>query len=673
MHKEWKLYIDDDELVNQLVKELGISKLTAKILCHRGIETVEEAEIFLNPETKQKFHNPFLMKDMDNAVSRIEQAINGKERIVVYGDYDVDGMSASAIMLRALKKLGATVSAYIPDRQSEGYGFNVPALHKIADSGASLLISVDCGISNVKEIEEVKERLDVIVTDHHLPSVEIDNAVAVIDPHQDSCKYPDKNLCGAGVAFKLCQALNNKINGIDFDDYIDDVEIATLGTIADIVPLAGENRKIVRLGLAKMTKTDNIGLKSLIEVSGLMGKKISAGHVGYSIAPRLNAAGRLATAAQGLKLLTTESEFEAKKIAERLNAENTQRKEIERELLEAADKKFNKLREERGGDVSAIIISGENWHPGVIGLTASRLLEKYYLPSIIISNEGEFSRGSCRSINALHMKNALDKFNHYFTQYGGHSAAAGFTIHTSDVESFSREFENYVKETLKDEDFIPQQMVDAIVDPLTMSVEQAEEIAKLEPFGVGNPHPVFAYKNVKGDYARTMGKNNEHLSFYINSNDDDNKTSIRAVAWHLGAFTPLVNNELIDITFVPDKNEWNDQTSVQCNIESLEPARENGNFPNRDALINIYQFLRQRSNSDKMQPFDICKFNADFKQSRYRNSDPKFNSIYTFNCALQIFEELGFINFDVDGNYFSMPENPNKLNLNRSRFWRLNQ
>ena len=429
MQKKWTVKNDDAEKISQLSRALGVTELTAKILIHRNITDIVDAKNFLNPESAP-FHNPFDMLGMADAVDRIGAAIEGGEKICVYGDYDVDGVSASAILMRTLKRLGAKVENYIPDR-SEGYGLNIPALKKISDSGVTLLISVDCGISNEKEISAVCQKLDVIVTDHHLPALEkVQSAIVVIDPHQDGCTYPEKNLCGAGIAFKICQALAQEFEGVNFSDYTTDIELAALATVADLVPLTGENRKIVRMGLTAMQKTSCIGLRELIKVSDLEGKKISSGHIAFQIAPRLNSVGRLETASIGVKLLLTSDESVAKNLAQRFDDMNEERKNIEANMLAEAEEKVSKLREELEGNLSSFAIVGQNWNGGVIGLTASKLVERYNLPTIVLSDGGDFSRGSCRSIPALHMKNALDSMAEIFEQYGGHSQAAGLSIKT---------------------------------------------------------------------------------------------------------------------------------------------------------------------------------------------------------------------------------------------------
>ena len=671
MRNDWTLYNDDEKLIKTLVDELNITVLTAKILLHRGITTVEEADNFLNVDTKYKFHDPFLMKGMPEAVDRIIKAVDKREKIAIYGDYDVDGMTASSIMLHTLKRFDASVQSYIPDRMNEGYGLNVPALEKLIAAGITLLISVDCGIANANEITAVKDKLDIIVTDHHLTQEPINDAFAVIDPHQSNCNYPYKDLCGAGIAFKLSQALQNKIKGVDIQDYIDDIDLAALATVADIVPLTGENRKIVKLGLKQMSDTKNIGLRNLIEVAKLTGKKINAGHVGFNIAPRLNSTGRLATASRGVTLLTTEDEEFAKRIAEELETENIVRKNKEQQMLITANQKYIDMRRRKGGDMSSIVIAAEDWHPGIIGLTASKFVEKHYLPTIVIAVQDGIARGSCRSIAALNMKETLDYFKSYFTQYGGHAAAAGFSIKPKDINQFREDFDSYVKDKLTDDDFIPKKNIDALVNPSLIQIQSVDELEKLSPFGINNPQPVLAYSDIKGDNVKAMGGNNAHLSFMIKS-DDASRKDMRAVAWSKGAFVSLVENEKVDITFMPTKDEFQGNVKVQCIVNTLEPSQATGLFPNRDVMINIYRFLRSCSDEADFKPFDICKLNTAFKKSTYANENVQQNSIYTMSCAIKVFEELGLMCFSFNNGGYFMPKATKKFALNESRFWRIN-
>lgn len=659
MQKKWIIKKDNAETVQKLSAELGVTELTAKILVHRGITEVKDAEIFLNPETAP-FYNPFEMLGMRDAVDRIIIAIDGGEKICIYGDYDVDGMSASAILTRTLKKLGAEVENYIPAR-SEGYGLNIPALKKISDGGASLLITVDCGISNEKEISAVCDKLDIIVTDHHLPALDkVTSAVAVVDPNQLECNYPEKNLCGAGVAFKLSQALFQEMRGENFQTYTTDIDLAALATVADLVSITSENRKIVKLGLQEMLQTKNLGLKSLIEVSELADRKISTGHIAFQLAPRLNSIGRLETASEGLKLLLTEDETQAKVLAAKLNEMNQTRKDIEAEMLAVAEEKVAKLRAESEGNLSTLVIDGENWNGGVIGLTASKLVEKYNLPTIILSVAGDEARGSCRSISALHIKTALDSMAELFEQYGGHSQAAGLSIKTKKIPELKRRFDDYVKRHLRDDDFLPLLMVDALINPAELTLNDAKEFEKFEPYGLGNPRPVLACKNIRGTGAKKIGKDLNHLSFTIQGEE----RNIRAVAWDRGNFSALVENESIDLAYEPEIDEWQETFSVQCMINYLEPAKVEGAFPDREKLADIYKFLKQLSSQTNQ--FEVCDFATKFNSATRKNFP-----MYTILNAIEIFQELGFLKINAEEKTFELPTFSKKLKLSNSRTFRL--
>ena len=659
MRKKWIVKEADAAKVREISDALGVSELTAKVLYHRGIRDAQSAKNFLEPEAAP-FNDPFLMLGMREAVDRIIKAIKAREKICVYGDYDVDGMSASAILIRTLKKFGANVESYIPAR-AEGYGLNIPALKKISAEGAKLLISVDCGITNEKEIAAVRDTLDVIITDHHLPALEaIKSAVAVVNPNQSGCPYPEKNLCGAGVAFKLSQALAQEISGVDYQTYTADIDIAALATVADLVQLVGENRKIVRMGLKQMRQTDCVGLKALLSVSGLGDRKILAGHVAFQIAPRLNSVGRLRTAREGLKLLLMEDALEARALAKELNKLNQKRKDIEAEILSAAEEKVRVMREENGGDLSTLVIAGENWAEGVIGLTASKLVERYNLPTIILTTaDGITYRGSCRSIPALHMENALDAMAELFEQYGGHSQAAGLSIAAKEVPKLARRFDDYVRKNLRDEDFQPILNVDALIDPAQINVEVAREFNKFEPYGLGNPHPVLACKNVRGAAAKAIGSGGAHLSFTLNA-----EKNIRAVAWNCGSLAPLVENEPLDLAYEPSLDEWQGEVRIQCAVSSLEPVEVAGEFPDREQLVDVYNFLRRvRSFTEH---FDLCEVVRAFNNQTGKNF-----STYKIDSAVKIFEELGLIIINRDKKSFELPRPKNKLELNNSRTFRL--
>lgn len=663
MRKNWIVKDSDTSTVQAIAAAVNVSELTAKILYHRGIHDAQSAKNFMEPEAAP-FNDPFLMKGMREAVDRISRAIDEHEKICVYGDYDVDGMSASAILIRTLRKLGAQVESYIPAR-SDGYGMNIPALKKILSEGSTLLVSVDCGITNEREIAAVKNKLDVIITDHHLPALEdIKSAVAVVNPNQRGCPYPDKNLCGAGVAFKLSQALMNYLRGVDVQEYTTDIELAALATVADLVPILGENRKIVRVGLRAMRSTLCTGLRALVNVSVSGDKRISPGHVAFQIAPRLNSVGRLKSASDGLALLLSENDDEANEMARVLNKMNQDRKDIEAKMLLEAEEKVRTLREELGGDLSTLVISGEGWQEGVIGLTASKLVERYNLPTIILTTQdGIISRGSCRSIPTLHMKNALDAMADLFDQYGGHSQAAGLNIATKKIPELVRRFDEYVRRNLRDEDFQPILNIDALIHPAQINIDIAHEFDKFEPYGIGNPRPILACRNVRGTLARAIGKDGNHLSFVIPAASSD-MPNIRAVAWSCGNLAPLVENEPVDVAYEPSLDEWQGNVRIQCTVSSLEPVEIADEFPERVQLVEVYNFLRRaRVYTER---FDLCEL-----LKAFNNATGKNFSIYTFDSAIKIFEELGLIVFNRDKKIFDMPRPKNKLELMNSRTYRL--
>lgn len=661
MEKKWNIKTDDAAQIKKLAAAVGIGELTAKILIHRGITNAADAEKFLNADTAQEFYDPFLMNGMEDAVDRIILAIEGEEKICVYGDYDVDGMSGTALLVRALKNFGANVEWYIPER-AEGYGINVDALKKIIAGGASLLISVDCGISNAKEIAAVAGQIDFIITDHHLPALDEINpaeVVAVIDPHQKICNYPDKNLCGAGVAFKICQALAQELENIPFHEYAVDIEIAALATVADLVPLTGENRKIVRLGLKKMAKTDCIGLAALVKVSGFEDKKISSENVAFQIAPRLNSISRLKSAKIGAQLLLTDDALNAAQIAQELDAANIKRKETEKEIFVQAEEKLQILRDEKSGNLWTLVVADKKWNAGIVGLTASKLAEKYSLPSIVISEGDLISRGSCRSIPALHIKNALDTMAELFDNYGGHSQAAGFSIPTKKIPEFKQRFDSYVKNHLQDKDFLPVVEIDALIHPAQISLKTAEEFERLQPCGVGNAEVVFACRNVRCDSAKIIGSDKSHLSFVIRA-DSENVPNVRAVSFGNAKFASVVENSPVDIIFRPMIDTWQDEIYLKCFVSDIAPSGDKGVLT-REILAELYKFLK--SSGDK-------NFNLYALTENFNHAAAQSFTVHQMFTATNIFLELGLLQVN-DDQTFTLPA-ASKRTLENSRTFRLN-
>ncbi len=656
MRKKWNVYVGDEEKIREFSREIPISEEVASILWHRGICTKEAAMAFLDPECRQVFHDPFLMKDMDKAVMRISSAVESGEKITVYGDYDVDGITATVLLMRSLQRLGARVDYYIPDRQAEGYGFHEPALRKLAAEGTKLLVSVDCGITSVEDVAAIHEELDIVITDHHLPGKELPKAIAIVNPHREDCRYPDKDLAGVGVAFKLCQALWKSMEGVSFAE---DTELVALGTIADIVPLLGENRKLVKMGLKAIAETKFPGLQALIEVSGLQGREIGSGQIGFTLAPRLNAAGRIGSALEGVKLLLTEDRDEADGIAAMLNEQNLQRQQIEREILELAEEELKRMDLEK---MHAIVLDGEEWHQGVIGIVASRLVDRYYLPVIIISRQGGIGKGSCRSIKGLHMYEALCACKEHLLKFGGHSQAAGLTLMTENIEGFRKAFDAYVAGLLTEDDYIPAIELESELSPGDIRMQLVEDIAKLEPYGMGNPKPLFGSRNVRGIHARPIGRDGKHLAFDM----ENPEHTVSALYWNKGSYADIVNGESLDIVYAPQINEWQGRRYIEILLQEMEPAASERIFPDRSLLIKIYTFLKELNTVRGKIPFDACALTVAFSK-RFGHI-----SLYSMKSGLRVFQELGLLHGDLEEKRYILPVPKGKMDLMESPSYRRN-
>ena len=655
MLKEWRKYDRIPEAA-ALASALGVTELAAEALWHRGLREAEEAERFLHPE-EVPFCDPFLMKDMEKAVKRISQALDGHEKIVIYGDYDVDGMTATSLMVHNLRALGAEVSYYIPDRKKEGYGFNLKALQQIASEGAELLISVDCGIASVEDVAAMAGKLDIVITDHHLPGEKLPPALAVVNPHRQDCPYPDKNLAGVGVAFKLCQALWKRLRGKDFQG---DLELVALGTVADIVPLTGENRKIVKQGLIKLQESDFLGIRALVEVAGLKDKEITAGHIGFVLAPRLNAAGRLGSATDGVRLLLSRDIDEAEQLAQELDMLNGRRQATEAEILAAA------VAELESGDTSpedmqAIVVAGKEWNPGVIGIVASRLVEKYYKPTVVLSVQPDgICKGSCRSIEGLHMYEALTACKEELVQFGGHEMAAGLSVREEKIDDFRKALQDYVGAHLSADDYVPKVTVEFEMSPSEVTFQMIEELSLLEPYGMGNPKPTFGCREVRGTEAQAIGTQKQHLRFKVGSEGHQ----VTALCWNRSQLAGVVNAEEIDIVYTPSINEWNGYRSVQCIVDSLSPAQGERVFPQREVLADIYRFLRGVQKQEGNIPYKAEELVLSF------SAGGSHISLYTFAKGLRIFQELGLLHQNLEEECYYLPPVAGKMDLEASPTFR---
>ena len=533
---------------------LGLPERLLELLLDREIDTPEKIERYLHPK-REDLLDPMLMQDMDKAVNVIRDAIEKHEEITVFGDYDVDGVTATAILLTYLRKQGAQVGFYIPDRHGEGYGLNIAAIEQIA-THSKLLITVDCGITCAAEVARAKELgMRVIVTDHHQLGPQIPECEAVLNPLLGH--YPFRRLCGAGVAFKLVQAMGGT-------EAIEPLwELAALATIADIVPLMDENRVIVYYGLAAMAATQRPGLIALMESAGVDLQKVSSSDVAFRMAPRINAGGRLALASRGVQLLTTRRMDTAREIAEELNQDNIRRRELEIEIFQQADEmtrqQINFMNER------AIVVCGEGWNPGVIGLAASRLVEKYKWPTILLSRDGDICVGSARSIPGVNIHEAMSTCRDLFIRFGGHAQAAGLTIEAKNVPEFKRRLSEAIREQAAPEAFIPTEEYDLELELSEMTEAFVDAFSAMQPTGFGNPAPVFCVRGVHTTDVRTIGKDGAHLRMRLAQGSDMRS----AIGFRMGdraANLPEVIEAIITLSI----NVWQDKRSVQCELRQMQ-------------------------------------------------------------------------------------------------------
>lgn len=545
----------------ELAQELNVSETVAQVLMNRGYTEEPLARHFLY-NTIENLLDPYLLNDMEQAIERIEKALKTGEVITVYGDYDVDGISACSLLLLVLKELGAHTAFHIPDRQKEGYGLNREALEAIYEQGCHLVITVDCGINALAETEKLPVDFDMIITDHHQPGLELPKVVAVINPNRLDSTYPEQVLAGVGVAFKLCQALWMRQAHDNMQKLFSFCDLVALGTVADIVPLTGENRLLVKQGLVQLNDTKNLGLQELMKVSQVTAP-VNTGMIGFRLAPRLNAAGRMAHAAAGVALLTTTDETVAKDLAQQLEVENRTRQEVEQQILTAAEEKLSTL------DLTkqkVIVVAGENWHPGVIGIVASRLVERYFRPTIVISLKDCIGKGSCRSIPAFDMHGALTFAAEALVQFGGHHQAAGLTILAENIIPLQEKLNEYALNTLSEQDYLPQLGIDAYVTLPDITDRFMEELSCLAPFGAGNSKPTFACRKVLLKEIRPIGQNQQHLRLKVGQRDRLNPV----IAFGFGDFADkLAGEQTIDLAFFPEYNVFRNKKTLQLRAQDI--------------------------------------------------------------------------------------------------------
>jgi single-stranded-DNA-specific exonuclease len=565
----WELREPAPDAVAGLRAALDLDELTARLLVNRGVATPEEARRFLDPRLSD-MPDPFLMKGMEAAVTRIVAAIAAGEVICVWGDYDVDGVTSATQLLWFFRDLGVPVRTFVPDRFTDGYGLSGERLRELARDGVTLFITVDCGISAWREVEIAREEgADVVIVDHHQVPEHLPEAAAVLDPHQVDCAFPDKRLAACGVTWMLLVALRSRLrDGGRFADAPQPdlrrwLDLTAIGTVADMVPLMGLNRVIVTHGLARIARSDRPGVQALCHVSGLEPHRITAGRIGFHLGPRINAAGRVAHASAGLELLGTEDHGRAAEIAKQVDAFNGERRGLQEAIFASACELA-----ERGGHPVArrtIVLAHPDWHPGVLGIVASKLVERYHRPTVLMHLEGGWAKGSARSIRGFKLVAHLDRIASLIERYGGHDHAAGLTVAEGRVDAFRDALEAQARGALQEHHLVPKLRIDAEVPVSQAPYGLVERLARLAPYGMGNPEPSLIARAVTVVDSRRVGSDQSHLKLTL----EDRGVRLDAIAFGLGHQQPAAGAR-IDIVYVPETNVFRGSERLQLRIKALK-------------------------------------------------------------------------------------------------------
>ncbi len=558
----------DSTKVQHLQQELNVEPIIATLLVQRGIETFEAAKSFFRP-TLADLHDPFLMKDMEKAVTRIEKAIFNNENILVFGDYDVDGTTAVALVASFLKSYYPNVATYIPDRYDEGYGISYKGIDYAEDNAISLIIALDCGIKSIDHVTYANTKsIDFIICDHHLPGEEVPKAVAVLDPKRSDCKYPYDELCGCGIGFKLIQALGSNLN-YSVDSYIPYLDLVATAIAADIVPITGENRVLTKIGLEVINSNPRAGIKALIQNSKK--NKFTITDVVFYIAPRINAAGRIKHGNEAVALLTEYNINQAEIYASEIENHNTNRKDLDKQITIEALLEIELKKEQNN---FTTVVYNEKWHKGVIGIVASRLTETYYRPTLVFTKSGDKLAGSARSVKEFDVYKAIEECASYLDQFGGHKYAAGMTLKEENYEAFKIAFEKVVKTTINPDLLIPEITIDLEINFTDISPKLIRLLNQFEPFGPGNMTPVFKSNSVcDTGHGRLLGKEEEHLKLFIKQNDSE---GIPAIGFGVGKKIALTTHKKnIDIVYCIDESEYNGLYSIQLRLKDLSASLKN--------------------------------------------------------------------------------------------------
>lgn len=629
--KKWTLKHFGKIKESKLSAEIGISPEISQILKNRDIITEKDAQIFMNPSLEY-LRDPFLMKDMKKGVDRIKKAIEKNEKICIYGDYDVDGVSSTSILILYFKSIGYNVNYYIPNRLKEGYGISNEALEKINDRGCDLLISVDCGITSAKEVEFAKSLgMDVIITDHHECQDEVPNAIAVINPKQEDCTYPYDFLCGCGVAFKLIQALTppEKFKTSMYD-YL---EIVTLATICDIVPLKDENRIIVKNGLKMMRNGNNIGLKELIKVCGIDAHQVKSSHIGYSVGPRINAAGRLGYSYLGVELFTSDDSAKAKEIALELEEKNTERQLIESKMYSEAEEIISNNPAYQ--DDKVLVIANKGWQHGIIGIVASKLTEKYYKPTILLTIEDGIATGSARSIKGFNIFEALFKCKDLMSKFGGHDQAAGLSMDAKNIDELTKRINDIADYNLSKEDMIENIKVEYELEENQVSLDLVDQLHLLEPFGMSNPTPRFIMRDLVLSSIGFVGAAKQHLKITLQNN-----FVYEAIGFNMAYLADeFTRGDKVDVLFQLDENNYNNNRKVQFLLKDMRIAHPKSAIKDFTSIKLFSKIVPQDVNN-------LYKINYNLEQKGINNNNFGQNEISNiFNVKCDNYTSINIFNF----------------------------
>jgi single-stranded-DNA-specific exonuclease len=572
--KRWIVKTADEGIVARQTEQLKVSPLLARLLVLRGLAEPDSAKRYLSSSLRSDLPSPFEMADMEPAVLRVVDAVKRNELIGIWGDYDVDGTTAASVLVSFLRGVGAQPIYHVPHRIEEGYGLNIEGLRRLKERGVSLVITVDCGISNAYEVEAAMDMgLDVVVVDHHQPPEELPPALAVINPHRHDCSFPDKGLCAAGLAFYLVIGLRAKLREAgwfarsgdpDLRRYLD---IVTLGTIADMVPLKGVNRTLIRRGLVELAGSTRPGLVALKQVAQIAEGEVSAGQVGFQLGPRINAAGRVDYGIKIVELLTTDSGEVALRIAKELDEHNRERRLIEAEVLEQALAQAHVNC--KGGERYSLVLGGEGWHPGVLGIVASRVVERFYRPTVVIGFHDGQGKGSARSIRGFHMVEGFRRCADHLEKFGGHEYAGGLSIHGTKLESFADAFESVAREFLAPDDLLPVLDIDSQLLFSDIGFPLMRELESLKPFGVGNPEPLFMSESVEVCERKVFSTG---ARFRLRQSG----RILGGVAFRVGEDFPGIPGTNIDVVYRLGENEWNGTKAVELKIVNARPAAVRG-------------------------------------------------------------------------------------------------